>query len=170
MGLVLATTIECLLLSPVNYIRNINFFSYSFFLNIVILCFFSYRYLWWSKNVLYIVRVFSCYFFGICLPFFGVFIRAILEQVCQSCDFYNASPFLFCSFKSIYQSIHLPTSNLPTNLSIRSYLFKFSKGSFISRNNTIYQNHLSRNSDSNKGITGTLLGCVDMYCHQKLLS
>ena len=169
MGLVLATTIECLLLSPVNYIRNINFFSYSFFLNIVILFFFISIFVVVKERVVYSKGIFML-FFGICLPFFGVFIRAILEQVCQSCDFYNASPFLFCSFKSIYQSIHLPTSNLPTNLSIRSYLFKFSKGSFISRNNTIYQNHLSWNSDSNKGITGTLLGCVDMYCHQKLLS
>ena len=116
-------------------------------------------------------------FFGICFSFFGVLIRAILVQVCQSCNFNNASPFLFCSFESInlliYQSIkpiYLPTGNPPTNFSIRSYLSKFSKGSFISQNSTIRQNRLLLNSDSNKGFIRALLGCVDMYCHQKLLS
>ena len=56
-------------------------------------------------------------FFGICSSFFGVFIGAISEQVGQSCNIYNASPFLFCSFESInlsislsiYQSIYLST-------------------------------------------------------------
>ena len=66
-------------------------------------------------------------FFGICSSFFGLFIRAILERVCQSCNIYNASPFLSCSFESIYLSIYLPTSNLPTNLSIRSYGPSFPK-------------------------------------------
>ena len=74
-------------------------------------------------------------FLHICLSFFGVFIRAILERVCQSCNIYNASPIL--------ESINLCTSNLPTNLSIQSYLSKFSKNSFFSRNSTIYQNRLS---------------------------
>ena len=69
----------------------------------------------------------------------------------------------------IYLSIYLPTSNLPTNLSVRSYLSKFIKSSLISRNSTIYQNRLSWNSDSKIGFMQTLLGCVDMYCHQKLL-
>ena len=70
-------------------------------------------------------------FFGICSSFFGLFIRAILERVCQSCNIYNASPFLSCSFESIYLSIYLSvylsTSNLPVNLSIRSYGPSFPK-------------------------------------------
>ena len=98
-------------------------------------------------------------YFGICLSLFGVFIRPILERAYQSCNIYNASLFLFCSFESInlfiflsiYLSIYLSTSNLPANLSIQSYLSKFSKSGFISRNSTIYQNRLSSNSDSNKG-------------------
>ena len=126
--------------------------------------------------------------FGICSSFFGVFIRAFLERVCQSSNFYNASHFFLqlwiyqsinlsinlSAYLSMYQSINLSinqsTSNLPANLSIRSYLSKFSKGSFISWNSIIYQNRLSWNSDSNKGFIRTLLGCVYMCCHQKLLS
>ena len=66
-------------------------------------------------------------FFGICPSFFGVFIRAILERVCQSCNIYNASPFWLCSFESINQSINQSINLsiylsicLSTNLSIRS--------------------------------------------------
>ena len=54
-------------------------------------------------------------FFGICLSFFGVFIRAILGRVCQSCNIFNAPPF-FCfaaSNQSIYVSINLPAIYLP---------------------------------------------------------
>ena len=51
-------------------------------------------------------------YFGICLSLFGVFIRPILERVYQSCNIYNASLFLFCSFESInlfiFLSIYLP--------------------------------------------------------------
>ena len=43
-GSVLATTMECLLISLLNNLRNIIFF-YLVFWNIVISCFFSYRYL-----------------------------------------------------------------------------------------------------------------------------
>ena len=65
-------------------------------------------------------------FSGICSSFFGIFIRAILERVCQSCNIYNASPLLFCSFESInlsiYLSIYLSTYQESTyQLSIRSY-------------------------------------------------
>ena len=105
------------------------------------------------------------YFFVI----FGVFMTAILEWVCQSCNFNNASPFLLCSFESIDLSIN-QSIYLPTNLSTLSYLTKFSKSIFISQNSVIYQNRLSRNSDSNKGFMRTFLGPVDIYCHQTLLS
>ena len=111
--------------------------------------------------------------FGICPSFFGAFIRAILERVYQSCNIYNASPFLFCSFESTY----LHTSNLPTNLFIRGYLSKFSKSSFINRNSTIYQPkqyHLSNlfivKFRFKQRPSANLLASVEMYCHQKLLS
>ena len=133
---------ERLLISPLNYIRNIDFLLFSFLkyrdcmffvISIFVVvkeCVVN------SKCIFILFLVFVCHFFS-------VFIRAILERVCQSFNIYNASPLLFCSFESIYLSINLPTGNLPTNLSIRSYLSKFSKSSFISRNSTIYQNRLS---------------------------
>ena len=105
------------------------------------------------------------YFFVI----LGVFMIAILEWVCQSCNFNNASPFLLCSFESIDLSIN-QSIYLPTNLSTLSYLTKFSKSIFISQNSVIYQNRLSWNSDSNKGFMRTFLGSVEIYCHQTLLS
>ena len=114
MGLVLATTIECLLLSPVNYIRNINFFSYSFFLNIVILCFFSYRYLWWSKNVLYIVRVFSCYFLVFVCHFLVYLSELFWSKFVRAAIFIMFLPFCFAALNlSINQSIYLPAIYLP---------------------------------------------------------
>ena len=112
-------------------------------------------------------------FFGICSSFCGVFIRAFWERVCQSCNIYMLFSFYFGALSlsiSLYISIYLPTSNLPTNLSVRSYLSKFIKSSLISRNSTIYQSRLSWNSDSKKSFIRTLLGCVNIYCHQKLLS
>ena len=116
----------------------------------------------------------KCIFMGV----FFVFVRHFLVYLSELfwSEFVRAAIFIillsFCSValnQSINLSIYLPTSNLPTNLPIRSYLYKFSKSSFICRNSTIYENHLSQNPDSNKGFIRTLLGCVDMYCHQKLL-
>ena len=126
---------ECFLISLLNYIWNINSFLYSFFCHIDI-C--SSQRMCWKYECIFML------FFGIFFVIFGVFMTAILEWVCQSCNFNNASPFLFCSFESIdlslNQTIYLPTSNLPTNLSTLSYLIKFSKSIFISQNSVIYQN------------------------------
>ena len=112
---------ECLLISPLNYIGNINFFLYSIFCDMVILLFFCHINICSDQRTCWNSKCIFMLFFGIRLSYFGVFIRAILERVCQSCNIYNASPFLLCSFESIYLSIYLPTNNLPTNLSIRSY-------------------------------------------------
>ena len=112
---------ECLSISSLNYILNINLFFYSFFWNIMIFCFFVISIFVVVKECVVNSNFIFMLFFGICSSFFGVFIRAILVRVCQSCNIYNASPFLFCSFQSINLSIYLPTSNRSTNRSIRSF-------------------------------------------------
>ena len=86
---------------------------------------------------------------------FLVFVRQFLvylselfwSKFARASIFIMLLPFYFSAlnlsiYLSIFLSIYLPTSNLPTNLSIRSYLSKFSKSSFISRNSTIYQKSL----------------------------
>ena len=79
---------ECFLILSLNYIRNINLFLFSFlkyrdFMFFVISIFVVVKdYVVNSKCIL-------CYFWYL-LIFFGVFIRAILEQVCQSFNIYNA--------------------------------------------------------------------------------
>ena len=148
-----------------------NLFLYSFFFwNIVIFCFFALQMFVMAKERVVNSKCIFMLFFGICSSFFGLFIRAILERVCQSCNIYNASPFLSCSFESIYLSIYLfiylSTYQQSTYQSVYTKLWpKFSKSSFISRKSIIYQNRLSWNSDSNKFFIRTFLDCVDMYCH-----
>ena len=108
-----ATMMECLLISTLNYIQNIIFFLFSFLKYCDFMFFVISIFVVVKKRVVNSKHIFVI--FGICSSFFYVFIRAILEQVCQSCNVYNVSPFLFCSFEFIYLSINLPTSNLPTN-------------------------------------------------------
>ena len=110
-----------------------------------------------SKCIFMLFLLFLCHFFG-------VFIRAILERVCQSCNVYNVLPFCFAALNLYLSVICRPICLYEVICPC------FLKAGFISPNSTIYQNRLSRNSDSNKGFIRTLLGCVDMYCHQKLLS
>ena len=126
---------ECLLISPLNYIQNTNFPLFSFL---------KYR-----DFRLFVISIFvvvkenvvnSKYIFVLFLVFFFCHFLSFLERVCQSCNIYMFLPFCFAVSNL---SIYLPTSNLPTNLSIRSYLSKFFKSSFTSRNSTIYQNRLS---------------------------
>ena len=100
------------LISPLNYIQNIIFFI-QFFGNIVILCFFVTLIFVVVKERVVNSQCIFMLFFGICSSFFGVLIRAILERVCQSCNIYNAPPFLFCSFESICLSTYLPAIYLP---------------------------------------------------------
>ena len=123
------------------------------------------------KERVVIAKCIFMLFFGICLSFFGVFIRAILlfwSELFRASIFIMLLPFCFAALinqsinksinQEINQSFYLPTSNVPTNLSIRYYLSSFTKSSFISRNSIIYQRLLSSNSDSNKGFIQTLLG------------
>ena len=60
-----------------------------------------------------------------------LFVKALKQSI-------YLSIYLSICLLSICLSIYLPTSNLPTNLAIRSYLSKLFKSSFISRNSTIY--------------------------------
>ena len=101
--------------------------------------------------------------------FFGVFIRAILEQVCESCNIYMILPFCFAALNLSTYSIYLPAIYLAICLyevicpSFLKAALSVEAAPFIK---TVYleiQIH-------KKGFVQTLLGCVDMYCHQKLLS
>ena len=73
----------------------------------MILCFFVILIFVVVKERVVNSKCISILFSGICSSFFGVFIRPILERNCQSSNFYNASPFLFCSFESINLSTYL---------------------------------------------------------------
>ena len=122
-------------------------------------------------------------FFGIFLSFFGdlseifwsKFVRAAISIIILPFCFATLNLSIYQSvylsiYQAINQSIYVPTSNLPTNLFIWSYLSKFFKEIFISWNSTVHQNRLSWKSNSSKDFIRSLLGFVDMYCHQKLLS
>ena len=109
------TMMKCLLISPLNCIWNINFVLYSF-LKYRDFKFFVISILVVVKEHIVYSKCSSCNHV-IFWSFFCVLIRAISERVSQSCNIYNASPFLFCSFESInlsinlsiYQSIYLST-------------------------------------------------------------
>ena len=108
--------------------------------------------------MLQIVNVFSCYFWCLtvilwCIyqSYFGaslserflVFVchfmvhlsELLWSEFVRAAIFICFSLFLAALNLSIYLSIYLPTSNLITNLSIQSYLYKFFKSSFIIRKN-----------------------------------
>ena len=138
-----ATTMECLLISPLNYIQNINFFLFSF----LKYC----DFMFFVISIFVVVKervVNSMCIFMLFLVFVGHFLVYLSElfwsKFVRAAIFIMLFPFCFAAFNlSICLSINLPTSNLSTNLSIRSYLSKFSKSSFIRRNSTTYQNRLS---------------------------
>ena len=166
-GSVSATMMECFLISLLNYIWNINFFLYSFFLKYCDFVFFCHNHS--VKEHVVNSKCILMLLFGICLSFFGVFIRAILEPVCQSFNFYNASPFSFCSVES--KSVYLSTYQQSAyqfgwmKLSVQVFWKQFYRPK---------QYHLSKpfivKFSSNKGFIRTFLECVGVYCHQKLLS
>ena len=149
-----ATKMKCLLISPLNYIRNINFFVFSFL---------KYRgFMFFVISIFVVAKehvVNSWYIFMLFLAFFQHFLVYLSELFWS--EFARAATFImllpFC-FGALNLSIYLPA----IYLQICPY-------DFINRNSTIYQNSLSWKSDSNKDFIRTLLGCADMYCHQKIV-
>ena len=106
---VLATMMECLLILLLNYMWNINFFLFSFFLNIVILCFFV-------ISIFVVVKehvVNSKCIFMLFLVFvhnFLVYLSQIFwSKFVRAAIFIMLLPFCFAALNlSIYLSIYLP--------------------------------------------------------------
>ena len=155
---------KCLLISPLNYIWNINFFLFSFL---------KYRdFMFFVVSIFVVAK--ECVVNSKCIfMLFVVFVCHFLVYLSELywSEFVRAAIFIvllpFC-FAASDLSIYLPAIYLP--ICLWSYLPKFSKSSFISGSSTIYHNRLLWDSDSNKGFIWTLVGYVDINCDKKLLS
>ena len=115
---VLATTMECLLISPLNYIQNTNFPLFSFLKYRDFRLFVISIFVVVKENVVnskYIFVLFLVFFF---LSFFVIF-RASLSEL----QYLYVSPFLFCSFKSIYLSTYQQSTyqSVYTKLSVQVF-------------------------------------------------